>query len=372
MIKLLHSADLHYSYRQYGWADREQDMYDAGWFVVNTAIAQKVDAVILSGDIYATAKPSATAVGIMMQQVNKLKEAGIRVLAIDGNHDPSKGEWSKVCGIEPLGSAYTHVGGTEVSIGGIDYMQPAATMEQLQRFVADKVKLDILMLHHDIAELAGFDEASSLSARKMSPLLKKLGVKYVAMGHIHKYAETVIDGIRWVYPGSPEVTASDQREEKSIELVCIEDGEVTTTVIPVVGNRPQLHMQFEGDNEKFFTELAEKKANVTKEPVLHIYATDEKSAELKLLETTLQTNKTLYRVHGLDTVEDDEGIIMESDTEFNRYDVHNALKEAVFAYFDEGTDEAELIQMLLRQKTPEAIKQIVTDYLERKDVEVQL
>ena len=56
-------------------------------YLVETARAERVDAVLVAGDIYDRAIPSLDAVALYDDVLIRLREAGTRVILISGNHD---------------------------------------------------------------------------------------------------------------------------------------------------------------------------------------------------------------------------------------------------------------------------------------------
>lgn len=91
MIRLLHLADVHLG-RTFqmlgdkGAAHRRQveaTLRDA----VALAVRDRVDLVIIAGDLFEGRKPSRTALEVALQEFRTLADAGIRAVIIAGNHD---------------------------------------------------------------------------------------------------------------------------------------------------------------------------------------------------------------------------------------------------------------------------------------------
>ena len=51
-MKFIHAADLHLGYRQYGLAERFNDFSRVFRHIVDQAIEQQVDFVLLAGDLF--------------------------------------------------------------------------------------------------------------------------------------------------------------------------------------------------------------------------------------------------------------------------------------------------------------------------------
>ena len=88
-MKLLHVSDIHIGKRVCGFS-----MVDDQCFILRKIIQiakdEQVDAVLIAGDIYDKASPSAEAVTVLDAFLTELARAGIRVLAVPGNHDSAE------------------------------------------------------------------------------------------------------------------------------------------------------------------------------------------------------------------------------------------------------------------------------------------
>src|SRR5919204_4430807 len=88
MTKFLHIADLHLGIRRYRLEDRTRDFFYA-WrdCIERYALAERVSFVLVSGDLFDARRVEPQAMNHAMYCLVKLREAGIPVLAIEGNHD---------------------------------------------------------------------------------------------------------------------------------------------------------------------------------------------------------------------------------------------------------------------------------------------
>src|SRR2546423_6130163 len=88
MMKFLHIADIHLGCRRYNLEERTKDFFRA-WqdVIINHAIANRVDFVLIVGDLFNSRKVDPQAMSHAMAGLELLKEAGIPVVAIEGNHD---------------------------------------------------------------------------------------------------------------------------------------------------------------------------------------------------------------------------------------------------------------------------------------------
>ena len=95
-MRFLHVSDTHIGFSAYhkvtpaGLNQREQDFFDAFARAVDLALGERVDAVLHSGDLFDSVRPSNRAVAFAMEQVKRLGEAGIPFVVIAGNHETPK------------------------------------------------------------------------------------------------------------------------------------------------------------------------------------------------------------------------------------------------------------------------------------------
>ncbi|WP_243669529.1 DNA repair exonuclease [Vulcanisaeta sp. JCM 16161] len=86
-------ADIHLGHRQYGLEERLEDYNRAFLNAVDRLIQLReergLDTVIISGDFFDTQRPSPSIYITAIRGLTRLREAGIRVIAIRGNHDSS-------------------------------------------------------------------------------------------------------------------------------------------------------------------------------------------------------------------------------------------------------------------------------------------
>jgi exonuclease SbcD len=89
-MRILHSADWHLGRYLHGVSLIEDQAHILDQFV-DLAVAEKVDAVVVAGDIYDRSVPPADAVALLDNVLARLvAEAGLPVIVIAGNHDSAE------------------------------------------------------------------------------------------------------------------------------------------------------------------------------------------------------------------------------------------------------------------------------------------
>src|SRR5215472_2585726 len=88
-MRLLHTSDWHLG-RSLHRADMRAAQAAFLDHLVDTVRAEKVDAVLVSGDVYDRAIPPLDAVAAFEDALIRLRAAGTRVVLISGNHDSAR------------------------------------------------------------------------------------------------------------------------------------------------------------------------------------------------------------------------------------------------------------------------------------------
>ena len=84
---IAHISDIHLGYSQFNLEEREEDIYNAFAQAIDISIKEGVKLIILTGDIFNTPKPEGGAIVKLGDQLKRLKEYGIRVYFVLGDHD---------------------------------------------------------------------------------------------------------------------------------------------------------------------------------------------------------------------------------------------------------------------------------------------
>ncbi|MBN1876917.1 MAG: DNA repair exonuclease [Anaerolineae bacterium] len=232
-ITFMHIADIHLGYQQYGLQERFDDFSRAFLNLVNQAIARQVQFVLLAGDLFEKRTVDPLAMRVAVEGLVQLHEAGIPVLAVEGNHERAyyQEQYSWMDFLDALGylrllnpcfeggvpllephgedgGAYVDLEGG-IRVYGLQYYG-ASISRAVQGFAEAVTEMDhsavrytILMLH---AGLEGqLEHVGRLKYNDLAPLRDV--VDYVALGHIHK--PYIVEN--WIYnPGSPETNSMDE------------------------------------------------------------------------------------------------------------------------------------------------------------------
>jgi len=268
-VRLLHFADLHLGVDNYGRLNpttgvhsRLADFAHTLAFVFDTALEENVHLVVFSGDVYKTASPSPTAQREFARQLSRLREAGIPIVLIVGNHDSPAafGRATSVDIFQALDLPDTHIvraprllhlttPGGAVQIAGLpwpsrhylrareEYREVGqeemtshiqqiceARINEFARELANDTPA-VLAAHITAAEAVySGSERTAIIGRDpalLSSALAHPAFDYVALGHIHRHQD-LNRGQQppVVYPGSVErIDFGEEGDDKGFCLV---------------------------------------------------------------------------------------------------------------------------------------------------------
>ena len=255
MIKFLHMSDVHLGCRRYNLEERTKDFFRSWYDVIQQhAVPNAVDFVLIAGDFFDRRNIDPQTMNHALAGLQILKDHGIPVVAIEGNHDrrdavsdyswmrsfsqagffillePARVEasaegalpWQMVPWDEESHTgSYVDIKGARI-YGTHWYGTSAnAAMPMLAeslRAARGEGLFHILLLHTDVEGQLN-RPIPALSVERLKEL--RALVDYVALGHTHKKFE--IDN--WAFnPGSLEACSIDEyREERGLYLVEVDD-----------------------------------------------------------------------------------------------------------------------------------------------------
>jgi len=204
--------------------------------LVDLAISEKVDLVIIAGDVYDGDWDDTRTGLFMVQQMRRLKDAAIPVFAIAGNHDAA----TKMTYNVPLPenvvmfghkTAETHrLEALDVAIHGRSFATQAVTENLASSYpLAVPNVFNIGILH---TSLDGREGHALYSPCTVMDLQQK-GYDYWALGHVHT-REIVCQNPWIVFPGNIQGRHIRETNERGAILVTVDRGPTTAPVIQAV------------------------------------------------------------------------------------------------------------------------------------------
>lgn len=259
-MKILHTSDWHVGKKLRGVSRaEEQDRVLAE--IVALAFAERVDLVLVAGDLFDTAAPAPEMVGLVYRTLLALRDTGAQVVVVGGNHDNQAGldalaPLLRAVGIAALGQVARAGDGGFVELatrGGekaclalvpflsqryvvkadalmdADAAQHTATYDdRVRRIVAaltagfrpDAVNIVVAHLMVRGGMLGGGErDAQTIFEYSVAPAAFPGTAHYVALGHLHRFQQ-VGGTLPAYYSGSPfQVDFGESEDEKGVVLV---------------------------------------------------------------------------------------------------------------------------------------------------------
>ncbi|MBE6987270.1 MAG: exonuclease SbcCD subunit D [Ruminococcaceae bacterium] len=260
-MKLIHLSDLHIGKRLNGFfllEDQEHILDQITEIVKN----QQADAVIIAGDVYDKAVPSAEAVALFDSFLSRITSMCNDIFIISGNHDsPERIAFGSAI-MEKSGVHFSPVYDGDIkptvltdSFGDINvYMLPFVKPANVRRFfpdisiesytdavctAVDKMEIDVnkrnVLVTHQFVTGASTCESEEHSVGGTDNVDSDVFdcFDYVALGHIHSPQNVGSERIR--YCGTPlKYSFSECKHSKSVTFVELnEKNDFTVSVIPL-------------------------------------------------------------------------------------------------------------------------------------------
>jgi len=362
MAKIAIVSDVHLGTRQYGLKERYHDFLTAFENVGNSIVEHKVDMVVIGGDLFDSPRPDAESVLQAQYVVKGIDDAGIPVFGIDGNHDLSGSGWLRVIGMHALfdGIVVERAG---VKIAGINYKNGRDLIEEIKRMVDEGRKTDILVMHFALAEMNGGGSADT-GVQELSPLLDKLGVKAVLMGHVHIPESKKWNGILYVNPGSTEMKSSNEPPEKYYFILDTDTWEAEP--IPIV-TREVRTVEVSDDNgvddlrDALEDEDRRMRDASCRRPFYHLIVDDTIDDAFKRVAAIVHDTGAVARIVMRSSRARDLAPVVD------RKEGVSTLESAIEARFPKDSDEAKLIAAMLHSPEPSSIHLIVDKFMSNGD-----
>lgn len=252
-MRALHTSDWHLG-RTFHGADLLGEQASVLDHLAEVVEAERVDVVLVAGDIYDRAVPSAETVRVAMRALSKIRNAGARIVLTSGNHDSAArlgafAEFTEPGGlhlrttIEQLAEAVLledeH---GPVAIYGIPYLEPdpsrhamgieakghqgvlTEAMRRVNADIAARGTRSIVLAHAFVTGGAAAESERTIAVGGVEQVGGAVfdGPDYVALGHLHG-PQTLTERIR--YSGSPlAYSFSEALHRKSVWLLDFDAG----------------------------------------------------------------------------------------------------------------------------------------------------
>lgn len=240
-VKFLHCADVHLDApfsssdtEERKSSERRQDLKLALKKIISTAGNEKVDLLLISGDLYEHDYVRKSTINFVNDCFNEIPD--IKVIIVPGNHDPNtvnsyyrNFDWAKNVHIlagenscikfEDIRTAVFGAGFDNFysDNAGLDNLKARLDENSEEKYRADPEGYDeeyinILLCHGTLDMNIGSDNYNPVKSED----LDKLGMDYIALGHFHNRIEAQGPRGNIFNPGSPEPLGFDEMGEHGV------------------------------------------------------------------------------------------------------------------------------------------------------------
>ena len=248
-LKFVHAADLHLDspFRGIGSeapgyvADAlRRATFDAYDNIISLCVGERVDALLVAGDIYDGADRSLRAQLKFVDGLNRLDAAGIRSFVCHGNHDPLDGWEARLAlppgcvrfGPEVTGEPVFPGEPERAAVYGVSYPRREVrdNLSPLFAEAAVASRFSVGLLHANVGGNPDHDSYAPCSVADLSDA----GLDYWALGHVHSRQVLRQDRPTVVYPGNSQGRHPGESGPRGVYLVEVDDyGAVSLDFRPV-------------------------------------------------------------------------------------------------------------------------------------------
>jgi len=239
-FKFIHCSDLHIDSPFKGFSSVEhslveilrQSTYQAFQNIVELALKEEVEAVLIAGDIYDGAEKSLEAQLKFRRGLQQLSDAEIDTFIVHGNHDPLDSwsaslEWPErvhvFSGTQVECIPVEKNGVVKAYIHGISYPQRDVRENLAQKFSRGNGEgFAVGLLHSNVGHQPGHDNYAPCS---MGDLIAG-EMDYWALGHIHRFHVLRESNPAVVYSGNSQARHMRESGEKGCCLVTLNENTV--------------------------------------------------------------------------------------------------------------------------------------------------
>ena len=235
-IRFVHAADLHLDSPFTGIRSSAPEnvgnaLYAATFKayenIIDLCISERVDALLIAGDIYDSADRSLRAQRSFIDGIERLHDAGIRSFVCHGNHDPLDGWEARLAypsSCHRFGGDWESVPVFEddpwrAVVHGVSYPRREVRQNLTCRLPAVDIEpISIGLLHANV----GGDPNHEPYAPCTVDDLSKSGIDYWALGHVHTRHVLCDQAPTVVYPGNPQGRSPSETGSRGVYLVEID------------------------------------------------------------------------------------------------------------------------------------------------------
>lgn len=288
-MKIIHCADIHADSKMGTHFTKEQgetrrnEIADSFAKMVKFARENGAKAIIIAGDLFDTKENQQKKI---KQRIFYIIEQNpeIDFLYLRGNHDEnvdffeekpipnlkrfSKSRWQKYSyeNIDIYGREF----GSSIPLAAYSELNP------------DPARINIVVLHGQIAEYKPKDDAPAISL----PKLTNKNIDYIALGHIHDFKIEKLDNrCSWCYSGCLEGRGFDECGKKGFVQLDVQNNKVKAEFVPVskrVVHEIPVKLSGVQNFSEIMRKITDSLAGISSKDIVQIDLTGELSEEMEI------------------------------------------------------------------------------------------
>ena len=255
MARILHIADIHLGARPLGFSERSSGLVEAFNQALDYAVEERVDLVLIAGDLFDVPKPEGQYVKEAVRAFKKLASQGIPVVAAHGEHDTPGRRSSTMLEVldeavdgfhapqPPRGSGIVEaVEATTMTLKGITVAVfpffrtsiaerrrlAGALLQAYDKKLAEAGGPSVFLGHFSLDSVQPFDYIASPGSLPRA--------SYAALGHVHRRSIDLEAPVPYAYPGSLQPLNIDEARhgfKRGPLLVDLDGDEPSIVELPV-------------------------------------------------------------------------------------------------------------------------------------------
>jgi DNA repair protein SbcD/Mre11 len=243
MLRLLHTADVHLGARHADLGDQaaaqRERQFAAFQATVDLALAEKVDVVLVAGDLFDSNTQPRRSVERVAAELKRLADAKVRTVIIPGTHDVyDRASLYRVHDLPALAGSgpdddlvtvltperpSVHLKACDVIVHGPVFATkraPHSPLRDLKVSGGDGATWHVGMVHGSLAIPDRTDRDEVVVTRDE---IEATGLDYLAMGHWHSVQQGKAGRTTYAYAGAPEPVAVTQDGAGKVLLVTLDE-----------------------------------------------------------------------------------------------------------------------------------------------------
>lgn len=248
-VKILHTADIHIGATDAFLGTNAQyrrfETLMTFEKIIDTAAENNVQLIAVAGDLFDNDNPESVFVDAVFK---KIADCGIKVVYCAGNHDPLYANSPFITRSLPenlyvLGNSDQCITFDDIKVRVYGRSFDSVYLKGEEEFTLEVPKDDFINIMVQHGELKG-DLSSDYNS--ITPkFVKKSGMDYIALGHIHKRTPVgKIDNTSFAYCGCPEGQGFDELDQKGVYMGTVSKGKCDLEFIPV-SKREHIHQKID-------------------------------------------------------------------------------------------------------------------------------